>query len=674
MATPDAAVDVPTVPLGPEDPRQLGSYTLIGKLGQGGMGTVYLGRSETGRLVAIKVIRADVADDDEFRTRFRLEADTARRVARVCTAEVLDAAPDAEQPYLVTEFIEGRTLAKFVSDGGPLSAANLEQLAVGVAAALTAIHGAGIVHRDLKPSNVVLSPFGPRVIDFGIARALDSVSNLTGDLQQLGTPAFMAPEQIEGAAITSAVDIFAWGGLVTFAATGRYPFGEASAQVLLYRAVNEQPRLDGLDDSLREIVESAMAKDPSVRPSAQQLMLRLLGEPTATGPIDPEATVTQVLRDWKLPAPGSTRTAGDRSGVGGMTLTPTSVGADTPPPPSHRAVALVVAGAGVAGVAVLGAVLALSSHPSGTGGVPVADIMPRSTQGLDDDTFVYMSEQSGNRDIWSVRVGPDGRPAEQHQLTTGAAQHILPVIVPKRRTVIYTVGGSSPSLAAIAADGSSAPMALFTTGPAAGVRIAPDARATVDPDGKFVVIKATAGPNGGGAGLYKVAIDGSSVKKLPVQDDATDPSWSPLGNRIVYFVPVGDVDGGALFTIDPNKADAKPTQLTDGAQGFDADPCWSPDGKRIAFRRAFDPGVAEMDIFVMDAGGGTATRLTHARGRDQDPSFAAGDTKRIAFSSQRDGGTNPEIYVTNANQDDDANARKLTSFAGLDATPRWTSG
>ncbi|WP_131769722.1 serine/threonine-protein kinase, partial [Candidatus Protofrankia californiensis] len=165
---------VQTVALGPEDPGQLGSYTLLGKLGQGGMGTVYLGRSETGRLVAIKVIRADVADDDEFRSRFRLEAETARRVARVCTAEVLAAEPDAEQPYLVTEFIEGRTLAKFVAESGPLSAANLEQLAVGVAAALTAIHSAGIVHRDLKPSNVVLSPFGPRVIDFGIARALDS--------------------------------------------------------------------------------------------------------------------------------------------------------------------------------------------------------------------------------------------------------------------------------------------------------------------------------------------------------------------------------------------------------------------------------------------------------------------------------------------------------------------
>ncbi len=324
------------VPLGPDDPRELGSYTLLDKLGQGGMGMVYLGRSEKGRLVAIKVIRTEAVGNPEFRARFRLEAETARRVARVCTAEVLDADPDAEWPYLVTEFIEGETLARYVQRNGPLADANLEQLAVGVAAALTAIHSAGIVHRDLKPANVILSPFGPRVIDFGIARTVDAGSGLTGDLQQLGTPAFMSPEQIESQPISSAVDIWAWGGLVAFAATGHYPFGDASAQVLLYRALHEEPRLDDVDPALRPIVWLAMRKDPATRPSAQQLMLRLLGDPagTGTGPdaaaVDPQ-DVTNVLQGWNLPVPGATGPGAGPRAPWAPDRQRTSAGAGRPP-------------------------------------------------------------------------------------------------------------------------------------------------------------------------------------------------------------------------------------------------------------------------------------------------------------------------------------------------------
>ncbi len=684
MAAPDAAVNAQALPLGPGDPSQLGSYTLLGRLGQGGMGTVYLGRTGNGRLVAIKVIRTDVADDDEFRLRFRLEAETARRVARVCTAEVLDAAPDAEQPYLVTEFIEGRTLAKFVSESGPLLAANLEQLAVGVAAALTAIHSAGIVHRDLKPSNVVLSPFGPRVIDFGIARALDSASNLTGDLQQLGTPAFMAPEQIQGDPVTPAVDIFAWGGLITFAATGRYPFGEGSAQALLFRAVNEDPNLDGLDSPLREIVANAMLKAPSARPTAQQLMLRLLGEPLSTAQIDPEATVTQVLRDWRLPAPANTfggttthHIPGTRDAPGTRdTATPATVRGGRVVPRPRRRTALVVAGGGVAVVAVLGAVLALAPRGSGTGGnVKVADILPKSAVGLGDDTLVYSSEQNGTKAIYSLQVGADGPVGPPRPLTRDARPDTLPVIVgPKRRTVLYTVGDSSPSLKAIAADGSVGPISLFGSGPAADIQIAQDARASVDPTGRFIVIKADIGPNDGTAGLYVIAMDGSSVRQLGVPAGATDPSWSPADNRIVYFVSENGSNGGKLFSIDAFDPAATPTQLTDGRNGLDADPCWSPDGKRIAFRRSAGTNLAEMDIYVMDAAGGTPTQLTEAPGQEQDPSFVSGDNKKITYTAQRPGDTNREIYVTDANRLDDAHAQRLTTFTGLDATPRWQSG
>jgi hypothetical protein len=266
--------------LRPGDPIRLGPYMLHGRLGQGGMGTVYLGRSVDGPWVAIKMIRADYAGDAEFRARFRREADNARRVARFCTAAVVDADPDADLPYLVTEYVEGPTLAKAVTQSGPLRSANLEQLAVCVATALTAIHNAGVVHRDLTPANVLLSPVGPKVIDFGVARASD-VTTLTvaRDAPAIGTPGYMSPEQIMGAPVTSATDVFAWGGIVVYAATAERPFGAGTTDALFYRVLHSEPRLEGLEPALRAIVEQAMDKDPARRPTARALLMRLVGEP-----------------------------------------------------------------------------------------------------------------------------------------------------------------------------------------------------------------------------------------------------------------------------------------------------------------------------------------------------------------------------------------------------------
>lgn len=263
-------------PLRPFDPRELGGYELLSRLGEGGMGTVYLGRdSATGRLVAVKVVRSELADDAEYRARFRREAQIARRVARFCTAEVLAVAdpPDAA-PYLVTEFIAGRTLADQVAAEGPLGSADGERIAVSVAAALTAIHGAGLVHRDLKPSNVLLSPLGPRVIDFGIARAADS-STITHD-KAIGTPTFMAPEQARGGPVSPATDVFAWGGLVVFTSTGVPPFGTGPVPTLLYRIATTDVDLDGLDQHLAAIVRDAMHRDPAARPSAEEIFARMV--------------------------------------------------------------------------------------------------------------------------------------------------------------------------------------------------------------------------------------------------------------------------------------------------------------------------------------------------------------------------------------------------------------
>ncbi|MGF7236087.1 MAG: serine/threonine-protein kinase, partial [Frankia sp.] len=281
---------VRVLPLRAGDPRRLGPYLLQGRLGQGGMGTVYLGRTGNGPWLAIKVIRDEYASDDDFRNRFRREAENARRVARFCTASVVDADPDGNPPYLVTEYVEGPTLSRAVATNGPMRSADLEQLAVNVATALTAIHNAGIVHRDLTPANVLLSSVGPKVIDFGVARATDLVT-VAREAQRIGTPGFMAPEQASGNPVGAAADIFAWGGIIIYAGSGRLPFGEGATDAVLYRVIHEQPRLEGLDGTLRTLVEQAMRKDPATRPTAQALLMRLVGEPmvaTALGaPVTP---------------------------------------------------------------------------------------------------------------------------------------------------------------------------------------------------------------------------------------------------------------------------------------------------------------------------------------------------------------------------------------------------
>jgi hypothetical protein len=263
--------------LRPVDPRRVAAYDVLGRLGEGGMGTVYLARAADGRFVAIKVIRPEYARDPSFLARFRDEVDAARRVARFCTAQVLDTGSDGDMAYLVTEHVDGPTLAAEIQARGPMRGSTLDGLAIGVAAALHEIHSAGVVHRDLKPSNVLLSRVGPKVIDFGIARAWDATGGHTGSGQIIGTPRYMAPEQIEGRSATAASDVFAWGAVVAYAGTGRPPFGEGPPYALLRRIVERQPDLDGFDEPLRRLVERAMRKRPQDRPSAHALLLHLVG-------------------------------------------------------------------------------------------------------------------------------------------------------------------------------------------------------------------------------------------------------------------------------------------------------------------------------------------------------------------------------------------------------------
>ncbi|WP_369183376.1 serine/threonine-protein kinase [Streptomyces sp. Y1] len=262
--------------LGADDPRQVGAYRLLRRLGAGGMGRVYLGRTAGGRTVAVKVVRGELADDAEFRARFRQEVAAARRVGGAWTAPVLDADTEGEQPWVATGYVAGPALGTAVQDFGPLPGPAVRALGIGLAEALQHVHGLGLVHRDVKPSNVLLTLAGPRLIDFGIARALDASSGLTQSGYVVGSPGFMSPEQANGQTAGPAGDVFSLGAVLAFAATGVHPFGEGvSAAVLLYRVLHEEPDVAGLTEPLRGIVLACLAKDPAARPTPRQLRDRL---------------------------------------------------------------------------------------------------------------------------------------------------------------------------------------------------------------------------------------------------------------------------------------------------------------------------------------------------------------------------------------------------------------
>ena len=260
--------------LQPGDPRRIGPYWLEGRLGSGGMGRVYLGRSPGGRNVAIKVIRADLAENPDFRARFAREASAARKVSGIFTAPVVDADLDGPVPWLATSYIAGPSLGDAVTKRGPMPPALVLRLAAGLAEGLAAIHSAGVVHRDLKPSNVLLAEDGPRLIDFGISRSVESIS-LTRTGMVVGSPGFMSPEQAEGRPVGPPSDIFSLGAVLTFAATGEGPFGEGSTVALLYRVVASEPNIHGVHDEIRPLIERCLAKDPRQRPTAAQLLDRL---------------------------------------------------------------------------------------------------------------------------------------------------------------------------------------------------------------------------------------------------------------------------------------------------------------------------------------------------------------------------------------------------------------
>ncbi|MFH8491437.1 serine/threonine-protein kinase [Streptomyces longisporoflavus] len=286
-------MDMAMMRLRREDPRVVGSFRLHRRLGAGGMGVVYLGSDRRGQRVALKVIRPDLAEDEEFRSRFAREVSAARRIRGGCTARLVAADLDADRPWFATQYVPGPSLHDKVAAEGPLSAADVAVVGSALAEGLVAVHEAGVVHRDLKPSNILLSPKGPRIIDFGIAWATGA-STLTHVGTAVGSPGFLAPEQVRGAAVTPATDVFALGATLAYAGMADSPFGHGSSEVMLYRVVHEEAQLGGVPDALAPLIRACLAKDPEERPSTLQLSLRLK---------EIAAREAQGLNDPRPPAP-----------------------------------------------------------------------------------------------------------------------------------------------------------------------------------------------------------------------------------------------------------------------------------------------------------------------------------------------------------------------------------
>jgi hypothetical protein len=330
-------------PLTRDDPGQIAGYRLRARLGAGGMGVVYLGSTPGGRAVAVKVMRPELGDDRGFRERFRQEIDAARRVHGMYTAQVIDADPTAVPPWLATAYVPGPSLQEAVAEHGPMPAQTVYQIAAGVAEALQAIHSAGVTHRDLKPSNVLLAPEGPRVIDFGIARAAEATA-LTHSGMRVGSPQFMAPEQVAGQPATPATDVFALGSLATYAALGRAPFGNGGGgEAVLYRILHQDADLAGCPMPLRGLIERRLAKDPAQRPAPAEIIWFCQGQ---LGLGQAPGHATQNAQSWLPPSAAadaaylSTLTAGPPGAAmpaGGPVPVPTAVATAAnagPPPPA----------------------------------------------------------------------------------------------------------------------------------------------------------------------------------------------------------------------------------------------------------------------------------------------------------------------------------------------------
>ncbi|WP_369243045.1 RodZ domain-containing protein [Streptomyces sp. R21] len=348
-------------------PRRIGVYTVERELGAGGMGTVYLARSRGGRAVAVKVARPELAADPHFRERFRAEVEAARRVGGFHTAPVVDADPDAEAPWLATAYIPGPTLAELIGRQGPMGEGQLRSLGAALAEALQAVHACGLVHRDLKPGNIIMADDGPRVLDFGIARAVES-TRLTATGTAFGTPGYLAPEQAQGGEVGGAADVFALGAVLV-AAAGGSAFGTGTPMGLMYRSVHEPADLSALPGELRSLVAACLSKDPADRPTPEALLGSLSPDPDPKR--DPDQapdpnTLALATPDRPRAAPTVPVAPPAHPGGADEPLRP----APTGPSRSPRVITLLIAAVAVTGALVAGLVVLTRQGDDNKGGSP----------------------------------------------------------------------------------------------------------------------------------------------------------------------------------------------------------------------------------------------------------------------------------------------------------------
>jgi hypothetical protein len=444
-------------PLQAGDPPRIGNYRLSARLGAGGMGVVYLGVAWDGSAVAVKVLRPELADDPEFRRRFRREVSALTRVRGVCTVRVIEADTESARPFMVTEYAEGPSLAEYIDSRGRIGPDMLYGLATGLAEALTVIHAAGIVHRDLKPSNVILAGAGPKVIDFGIAQALDAAS-VTKTGMMVGSAGFMAPEQISGRP-GQAADIFVWGVTVAYAATGQSPFGTGDTNAVLYRVLHADPDIGAVPDSLRPLVAATLAKAPEHRPTARQLLDQLTG---AMRPARVRESPTQTIlsqtwtqgRPTLASPPVASGVRGAQRTEGSLLLDPAPRPAGTPggamPPTrkrrlTRRVSGLAAAALGAAALAAAVIIVVLHGHtpaagpaanegPAGAAQPAAAGAMPtypgQQTRGVFQTIDRIVA--SGNTIVTTGAQESDGAIRQQFFVSTDAGRNwrLAPVQLP----------------------------------------------------------------------------------------------------------------------------------------------------------------------------------------------------------------------------------------------------
>ncbi|MET9795668.1 serine/threonine-protein kinase [Nocardiopsis alba] len=439
----------PLKALQPHDPERLGDRRLLGRLGSGGQGTVYLAVEPSGRRVAVKTLTPEGMTDPRLRRRFEGEAEAAARVASFCTAAVIDSDFTTSPAHIVSEYVEGPTLRRAVLDGGPLRGGDLTRLAVSVATALVAVHEAGIVHRDLKPGNVLMARGGPRVIDFGIAQIVEGSGTLTQST--IGTPGYMSPEQIADGRVTAATDVFAWGSVMVFAATGKAPFEAATVPGVLHKVLKVDPDLGGLAEPLRSLVAEALAKNPDLRPSSLDVLHRLLGRGPVLAPLPDErpahalGTPAPAAPPTTIVGPPETAALPPPSGrpIVGAAPPATGAGRPVPTPPGARPPAVPVGGPVPRGGRPQGTG-PQGTGPQGAGPAPRFAPVPPSGPPTPPGAPVFAGPSAGGRPPAGPPVSTSTggrRPARKGLIIGGVALAVAAVVTAGGALVLRSFGG-----------------------------------------------------------------------------------------------------------------------------------------------------------------------------------------------------------------------------------------